>query len=260
MTWVGRLFIIINIFLLILTVLDLVLCLDLLPRADDGSHRDDDLEAQVTNQTASYVMERKVGTIAIMAVILLGVGAALKKNLVALSLFLGGMVAGSLLMLKVDVTAATVRPQLERVMEEWWRSRLPLDQASDSIQDWVDGLQSAVRTIHCVFTVYNELQPAGGAITSSSLVNFVLRLFWQKKFVFTQPCFPFTKTSVRINTDVPLPLNVSLFILMPLASVLSSLMIYQIIKATNRPAAPPSTMVTLSDNPPAYHQLHNLPD
>ncbi|XP_071358248.1 23 kDa integral membrane protein-like isoform X2 [Trachinotus anak] len=273
MTWVRRLLILINIVFLINTVLVLLIPLGLLSPLVDSLHGDDYLEVEMANRTALYIMQSNVVTMVIMVMSILGVYGSLERNLAALTVFLVCAVTVSVLMLRAGLPAAAARPQLEGLVEEWWRSRLPLDQASNDIKKWVEGLQPSLGC--CGIFSYkdwgdnipasclcNQVEEGGveGLCQTVNHRNFLLNLFWQKKSVFTQPCFPFIISSVRINADTALSVHFILFVLMLLASVLSSLMICRIIRASTGPSAPLSVTVMFGDPPPAYHQLYNLPE
>ncbi|XP_045895584.1 23 kDa integral membrane protein-like isoform X2 [Micropterus dolomieu] len=176
-----------------------------------------------------------------MAIAVLGAYGAFKKNRVTLTVFLVCTVIGSLLMLRAGVSAAKARPKLASVMEERWRSFLPLDQASDDIKNQAEALQ---KSLHCcgLFShedwngnipgscLCNREEELQGKCHSIRYGNFVFNLFWEKKSVFRQL----------------------------LGSVPSSLMIYQMYNTSDRPNMPLFVPVMFIDQPPAYQQLDNL--
>ncbi|KAK2859221.1 hypothetical protein Q5P01_003841 [Channa striata] len=99
-----------------------------------------------------------------------------------------------------------------------WRSRLPLDQASDDTRQQVEALQT---TLHCcgLFSYSNWrddipqfcLYRQQDELEENFQHNFVLNLFWQKKSIFTQPCFPLIMESVTTNANVTLAVVFTLF-------------------------------------------------
>ncbi|KAM7367405.1 hypothetical protein PAMP_015309 [Pampus punctatissimus] len=165
------------------------------------------------------------------------------------------VVAGGLLLLQAVVAGAVVRPKLVSVMEDRWRSRLPLDQASDDIKNQVKALQTS---LHCcgLFSyedwqqnipdscLCDQEEQLEGQCQPVSDRNFLMNLFWQKKSVFTQTCFPSIVASVITSADITLSVEATLFVLLLLGLVLSSLMIYQM----------------FINQPPNYQQLYNIPE
>ncbi|XP_056223593.1 uncharacterized protein LOC130163424 isoform X2 [Seriola aureovittata] len=232
MTWVGHLFVIISIFIVITATLCLLLSQGLPSPAADCLHRGVDVEVEKTNRTVLHIMESDVVTMGIVVIGILGVYGGLKRNLVALIVFLGctvgSLTVGWLMVRDVGgVPAATVRPQLESMTEEWWRSRLPLDQASDDIKNWVEGLQSILgccgifsykdwedKIPDSCLCIQEEKEGVEGLCQTVNYSNFLLNLFWQKKSVFSKPCFPIIMISIRTDTDIAQRVHFLLVVLM----------------------------------------------
>ncbi|XP_038550384.1 23 kDa integral membrane protein-like isoform X2 [Micropterus salmoides] len=238
--WLRCLFISFNVFFGICGGLIIIVSLALLSPSLDDLHGGEDVEVQRTSRYTTVVLY--IAGSVIMAIAILGAYGAFKKNRVTLTVFLVCTVIGSLLMLQAGVSAAKARPKLASVMEERWRSFLPLDQASDDIKNQAEALQ---KSLHCCGLFSHE--DWNGNIPGSCLCNqeekelqgkchsirygnFVFNLFWEKKSVFRQL----------------------------LGSVLSSLMIYQMYNTSDRPNMPLFVPVMFIDQPPAYQQLDNL--
>ncbi|XP_041820394.1 23 kDa integral membrane protein-like [Chelmon rostratus] len=256
-----RLFISFNIFFVIVGGLIIIVSLALLSPSLDARHGEKDFEVQTTSHIVLYIC----GSVT-MVIAILGAYGAYKENLVALTVFLVCMVIGTLLMLRAGVSAAFARPKLEGLMEERWRSFLPLDQTSDDIKNQAEALQTS---LHCcgLFSyddweqnipdscLCNQEEELEGKCQSVGYSNFLLNLFWQKKSVFRQSCFPLIVDSVKTNADITLGVVFTLFALALLGLLLSTLTIYQMFNGPDRPNALPVMFV---DPPPAYQQLYNL--
>ncbi|XP_038564474.1 tetraspanin-33-like [Micropterus salmoides] len=218
--WLRCLFISFNVFFGICSGLIIIVSLALLSPSLDDLHGGEDVEVQRTSRYTTVVLY--IAGSVIMAIAILGAYGAFKKNRVTLTVFLVCTVIGSLLMLQAGVSAAKARPKLASVMEERWRSFLPLDQASDDIKNQAEALQ---KSLHCCGLFSHE--DWNGNLPAP---NFVFNLFWEKKSVFRQL----------------------------LGSVPSSLMIYQMYNTSDRPNMPLFVPVMFIDQPPAYQQLDNL--
>uniref|UniRef100_A0AAZ1Y642 Tetraspanin n=1 Tax=Oreochromis aureus TaxID=47969 RepID=A0AAZ1Y642_OREAU len=151
---------------------------------------------------------------------------------------------------------------LGRVMEERFRLLLPLDQASADIRDQVERLQTSLHC--CGLFGYKDWE---NSIPDSCLckqdveecqtvsyTNLLLNLFWQKKSVFTQPCFPIIISSVARNANITLGVTFGLFVLTLFGMVLSSLLIYQMYNTSIR------LNCQWTGQPPAYELLDDVPE
>ncbi|XP_051276120.1 CD151 antigen [Dicentrarchus labrax] len=176
------------------------------------------------------------GSVTMVTAILAACGAH-KKNVVALI-----TVSGCLLLLLLLCTFATSllligRPKLS-LTEEKCRAFLPLDQAADNIKSQVEALQTS---LHCcgLFSYQdwednipkscecNQEEEMEGKCQTVSYRNFLLNLFWQKKSVFRQDCFPLIMDSVTRQFDIILGMFSALSVLVLLDLGLSALMSYQ---------------------------------
>ncbi|XP_010746863.2 tetraspanin-8 [Larimichthys crocea] len=247
------------IFLVIVGGLVFVVALAQLFPSQDVAHGGSDFEGQTTSHIILYIH----GSVT-MAIGILGACGAHQKNLMVLNAFLVCTVVEVLLMLRAGVYAAEDRPKLEIVVEERWRSFLPLDQASDDVKKRAEALQTS---LHCcgLFSsedweqnipdscLCNQEETTEDKCQSVSYRNFLFNLFWQKKSVFRQNCFPFIVDSARTNANVTLAAAFTGLALALLGLVLSSLMIYQINTCNGPNAAPLPVMFV--DQPPAYQRL-----
>eukprot|EP00064_Thunnus_orientalis_P021017 superscaffoldBa00006125_g21171 len=214
---------------------------------------------QCDGHTTTHIVLYVIGSVT-MVIAILGAYGGHKENLVALTVYQMCMVIGGLLVLRAGVSAAVIHPKSllllqvllhltqsapavtavmlhhhlhfiflakmapKSVMEDRWRSLLPLDQASDNIKVQVEALQTS---LHCcgLFShedwgqnipdscLCNQEEQMEGKCQTISYRNFLLNLFWQKKYVFTQTCFPLIMDSVTTNTDVTLGVDATLFVL-----------------------------------------------
>ncbi|XP_076732359.1 tetraspanin-8 isoform X1 [Maylandia zebra] len=193
---------------------------------------------------------------------ILGAHGAHTANLMSLTVFLLCTFIGSLLMLRAGAITAAARPNLGHVMEERFRLLLPLDQASGDIRDQVERLQTSLHC--CGLFGYKDWE---NSIPDSCLckqdveecqtvsyTNFLLNLFWQKKSVFTQPCFPIISSRVVRNANITLGVIFGLFVLTLFGMVLSSLLIYQLYNTSIR------LNCQWMDQPPAYELLDDTPE
>ncbi|CAI5636595.1 tetraspanin-8 isoform X3 [Oreochromis niloticus] len=217
-------------------------------------HYQDNFEVQTTHR---YIF----GSITVV-ISILGAHGAHTANRMSLTVYLVCMFIGSLLMLSAGIIAAAARPNLGRVMEERFRLLLPLDQASADIRDQVERLQTSLHC--CGLFGYKDWE---NSIPDSCLckqdveecqtvsyTNLLLNLFWQKKSVFTQPCFPIIISSVARNANITLGVTFGLFVLTLFGMVLSSLLIYQMYNTSIR------LNCQWTGQPPAYELLDDVPE
>ncbi|XP_067437596.1 tetraspanin-8-like isoform X4 [Thunnus thynnus] len=235
---IKLLFTSLNIIFVIVGAVIIIVTLVLLSPSFNGLRGGDDCDGHTTTHIVLYV----IGSVT-MVIAILGAYGGHKENLVALTV-------------------------PKSVMEDRWRSLLPLDQASDNIKVQVEALQTS---LHCcgLFShedwgqnipdscLCNQEEQMEGKCQTISYRNFLLNLFWQKKSVFTQTCFPLIMDSVTTNTDVTLGVDATLFVLALLGLVLSSLVIYQIFNTANR-SNTLSVPVMFTNQPPDYQQLYNI--
>ncbi|XP_042367680.1 tetraspanin-3-like [Plectropomus leopardus] len=269
-----RLFISFNVCFVIVGGLIIIVSLALLSPSLDDSHGGHDHSPatelsvlQFEDQTTSHIVLYIVGSVT-MAIAILGACGAHKENLTALTVFLVCMVIGCLLMLRAAVLAAVTRPELESVMEERWRSFLPLDQASDAIKSQAEALQTSLHccglfshedwednipdSCLCDLDMETEMEVKCETVRYK---NFLSSLFRQQRSVLSQNCLPLIMDSVETKADITLAVVFTLLVLALLGLSLCSLMIYQMFSTSDRPNTPLSVPVMFFDQPPAYQQL-----
>ncbi|XP_049422902.1 tetraspanin-8-like isoform X1 [Epinephelus fuscoguttatus] len=139
-----------------------------------------------------------------MVIAILGAYGAHRESKVCLIVFLVCTVIGTLLMLRVGIPTAAIRPELVRIMETDAHNRLPLDQASEEVKALVEKQQ---KERHCcgVFS-YKDWEDN---IPDSCLCNqeeqmegkyetVRYRGTLQRKSVYSQSCFPIIRDILQI--------------------------------------------------------------
>ncbi|KAM9771912.1 tetraspanin-8-like [Syngnathus typhle] len=182
-----------------------------------------------------------VGTITLL-IAALGAYGALRQSRAALIAFLVCMVIGTLMMMRVGIPLAAVRPEMQGMMTANARRLLPLDEADPKTRQIVDGVQEMFQCCG-VFGVddwrldipdsclCDEAARAHGICRD---VDYSLML-QMKKSVFRQPCFPLVATYVFLTLDVAIGVVFALALLALLGLTLSSVLLHQLRKG-GRPA------------------------
>lgn len=214
------------------------------------------------NRTTSLILLYVVGVIT-MVIAILGAYGAHKEKKGPLIAFLVCMVIGSMMMLRVGITTAFARPQMEPLLEETFHRFLPLDQATEEVQSMTNALQSQMHC--CGLFSYTDW---GKNIPDSCLCSqedeeedkcqtVTYNIIMLKKSVYTATCFPILMHYVLLITDVLLGIVFTLAVLALLGMGLSSLMIHQL----RHPNRPPVllTVPVFSPQPPKYQELQNPP-
>uniref|UniRef100_A0A3B4UMP2 Tetraspanin n=1 Tax=Seriola dumerili TaxID=41447 RepID=A0A3B4UMP2_SERDU len=220
----------------------------------------------VQNRTDALIIFYVVGTIT-MVIAILGAYGAHKESKVSLVIFLVCMVVGSLLMLRVGVPFAVVRPQYKDIMEAKFRTFLPLDKASGDAQTMVNSLQS---TMHCCglfsYTDWEDEIPTSCLCDPSEEeemgacrnVDYRNLLQQQQMSVYAKPCIPIILHYVLLLLDVVLGVIFSLLTLAVLGMILSSIILHQM-RYPNRPTVLMTVPTIFTTPPPKYQELHNPP-
>ncbi|CAL8279345.1 unnamed protein product [Gadus morhua 'NCC'] len=118
----------------------LVIGLALVSQSVSKNHGAGELEGRTTGLLMLYI----VGSVTMMIAIL-GAYGAHKENKGALIAFLVFMVIGTLIMWKTGTSMAISSPQIENVMEQKFRSLLPLDQSPASTQNMMSSVQTTLQ-------------------------------------------------------------------------------------------------------------------
>ncbi|XP_040008579.1 uncharacterized protein LOC120803773 [Xiphias gladius] len=233
-----RLLLIINIFFATAGGLAVVVSLALLSPSPEGSR---EVEVPTTGHIVLYV----VGSVTVVVAIL-GVYGAQKENLLALTVFLVCMVVGGLLMLRAGVPAAAARPQVKAP---------PALYSGFHVGESDGGKVAFTSTPGPGFRRHQEVGRRSAGITALLRPVQLQGLGGQRpRLLPVQPGRGDGEVSDRQLQTLLSPHHGVLGL------VLSSLMIYQMINAADGPSAPLSVPVTFSNQPPAYHQLRNLPE
>uniref|UniRef100_A0A8C5AZZ8 Tetraspanin n=1 Tax=Gadus morhua TaxID=8049 RepID=A0A8C5AZZ8_GADMO len=118
----------------------LVIGLALVSQSVSKNHGAGEVEGRTTGLLMLYI----VGSVTMMIAIL-GAYGAQKENKGALIAFLVFMVIGTLIMWKTGTSMAISSPQIENVMEQKFRSLLPLDQSPESTQNMMSSVQTTLQ-------------------------------------------------------------------------------------------------------------------
>ncbi|KAG7458335.1 tetraspanin-8-like [Solea senegalensis] len=258
-TCLKRVFTIFNIFFAV--VGGVIILLTILSQVLTGLHGGEEMEGRVTGLAILY-------GVGIVTLVIAGVGAygAHRESKAALIVFLVCMVIGSLAMLRLGIPAAVARPQVERVLEDRFRSMVPLDKATEDVKDMADTLQTHM---HCcgLFSykdwedeipascVCNQKEQEEGECEAISYMN----LFQTKnKYIYSKPCFPMLMYYFLLILDIGIGIIFSLAILALLGMTLSSIMIHQMrLPRSNTLVMTVPAIFTTA--PPKYQELHNPP-
>lgn len=213
-------------------------------------------------RSSGLILLYAVGVVT-MVIAILGAYGAHKESKPAMIVFLVCMVIGSLLMLRVAVTATIVRPRVEGTMEEAFRQFLPLDTAKEEVKETANAIQAQLHCCglfsyedwegnipdSCVCDATEEMEGMCQAVSYPTM--------FQKKSIYTKSCFPVLLQLVLMVVDIMLGVAFTLAALALLGMTLSSIIIHQM-RYPNR-AATLSVPAIFVPAPPKYQELHNAP-
>ncbi|GLD48182.1 tetraspanin-8-like protein [Lates japonicus] len=217
-------------------------------------------EGNVEGRTSGLIILYVVGIVTMMIAIL-GAYGAHKESKVCLIIFLVCMVIGSLLTLRTGVPAAIMKPQLEGILEEKFRSYLPLDKAVYSTREMADTIQTQ---LHCCgmfsYTDWEDNIPDSCLCSPAEMEEDKCQTSYmlQGKSIYSKACFPIIMHYVLLIADIVIGITFTLAALALLGMILSSIMIYQI-RYSNRPTILMSVPTIFTTAPPKYQELHNPP-
>ncbi|XP_057710757.1 tetraspanin-8-like [Corythoichthys intestinalis] len=250
-------FFVANVFFAVLggLIVALALLLQLVTRFHDAP-----MAGRFAVLTALYV----VGLIT-MAIAAVGAYGAHRQSRAALIVFLVCMVIGTLMMFRVAVPLAAVRPEVEEAMSDTVRELLPLDEADEKIRVLADDIQKTLRCCGAFsYSDWRQNIPDSCACDVEAeregkcqLVSYDLMMLQVKKVVFRQPCFPLLARYFLLILDVIIGLSFVLAALALLGLILSSILIHQL-----RPGVRPAVLLVpaiFKPQPPKYEELHNAP-
>ncbi|XP_023275485.1 tetraspanin-7-like [Seriola lalandi dorsalis] len=153
----------------------------------------------------------------------------------------------------------------KEMMEEKFRTFLPLDQASDEAKNMVNSLQS---TMHCCglfsYTDWESDIPPSCLCDPSeeeqmgACRTIDYRSLFQQKSVYAKPCVPIILHYVLLLLDIVLGVIFSLLALAVLGMILSSIILHQM-RYPNRPTVLMTVPTIFTTPPPKYQELHNPP-
>ncbi|KAM4569497.1 tetraspanin-8-like [Odontesthes bonariensis] len=252
-----RIFTVFNIFFAIVggVIIGLALLSQIVTNAEGGGN----LEGRTTGLIGLYVLGS-----ATMVIAILGAYGAHKESKVSLIVFLVCMVIGSLMMLRAGIPAAIARPQLEGVLEEKFRQLLPLDKASDEVQEMADSMQLS---LHCCglfsYTDWEDNIPDSCQCTpvedyECRMVRLTDLYRRNSKSIYSKPCFPIIMRYVHLGADILIGVVFFLAALALLGMMLSSIMIHQM-RHPNRSVVLLNVPTIFSAAPPKYQELNNPP-
>ncbi|XP_056445369.1 tetraspanin-8-like [Gadus chalcogrammus] len=240
----------------------LVIGLALGSQAVSRNHGAGELEGRTTGLLMLYI----IGSVTMMIAIL-GAYGAHKENKGALIAFLLIMVIGTLIMLKTGTSMAISSPQIENVMEQKFRSLLPLDQSPESTQNIMSSVQTTLQC--CGLFSYQDWEnniPSSCACNSEQemegncrTVNYIELLQYHQKKIFRATCFPIIMHYVGMAYNIYMAVVFSLGTLALLGMVLSSVIIHQMGPKVPRTMMVLSIPAVFSPQPPKYQELYNSP-
>uniref|UniRef100_A0AAQ6IHG3 Tetraspanin n=1 Tax=Anabas testudineus TaxID=64144 RepID=A0AAQ6IHG3_ANATE len=230
-----------------------------------------------------------VGTVTLV-ISILGAYGAHRGSKVCLSVFLGCMVTGTLVMLIYGIPAAISRPRVEGIFENFMRSALPLDKAPEDLRNEVETIQTKM---HCCglfsYTDWGNNIPESCTCNPSEdkclsisysvsvvpqtlylytpgfkcrLITFLFVLLFQdlsfmERFVYSETCFHFLSDKFQLIIDIIIGIFFTLASLALLGTILSSIIIHQM-RQTTRPTVVlkiPTTFIS----PPKYQKFEDEP-
>ncbi|CAL8386603.1 unnamed protein product [Boreogadus saida] len=240
----------------------LVIGLALVSQAVSQNNGAGELEGRTTGLIMLYI----IGSVTMMIAIL-GAYGAHKENKGALVAFLVFMVVGTLIMLKTGASMAISSPQIENVMEQKFRSLLPLDQSPKSTQNMMSSIQTTLQC--CGLFSYEDWEnniPSSCVCNSEQEMEGTCRtvndyglLQYHQKTIFSATCFPIIMHYAGMAYYIYMAVVFSLGTLALLGMVLSSVIIHQMGPNVPRPMMVLSIPAVFSPQPPKYQELYNSP-
>lgn len=199
-----------------------------------------------------------------MLIAVLGAYGANKEKRGALIAFLVFMVIGSLIMLRGGITAAIARPQLEPVVSEALHKYLPLDTASEDIQEITNSMQAQLQCCG----LFSSDDWRGNVPDSCNcsemdeeeekckIIGYNRQIL--NRSIYSKPCFPIIMRYIYLIADIIIGITFALATLALLGLALSSIMIHQL-RYPNRPTMILTVPAVFTPQPPKYQELHNPP-
>ncbi|XP_060935409.1 tetraspanin-8-like [Limanda limanda] len=221
------------------------------------------IREDIENRTTGLVVLYVVGGVTLVIGVLGAYGAHREKK-VCLILFLVCMVMGSLMMLRIGIVTAFVRPKLTGIVTEQFRALLPLDTSTEEVKSVADGIQSQ---LHCCglfsYTDWEGNMPESCECTSEEVEEGVCQSveymsLFQRKQIYSQPCFPILMKFFLIVADITIGIFFSLATLALLGMILSSIMIHQLRHPTQATVLMVPSIFTTGL--PKYQELQNSPN
>uniref|UniRef100_A0A1A7YP27 Tetraspanin n=1 Tax=Iconisemion striatum TaxID=60296 RepID=A0A1A7YP27_9TELE len=228
-------------------------------------------EQMMENRTSGLILLYVIGA-STMLIALLGAYGAFKEHKVSLIVFLVFMVIGALLMIRIGIPTAAVRPQLERELYERFSRVLPLNTASEEVKHLADSLQTQ---LHCcgLFSSsdWNDAIPDSCScvpteekdecqlVSYRNPINvFLYQNEQNRKSIYRQTCFPIIMHYIFIGFDFVIGVVFTLAGLAVIGLILSSIMIHQL-RHPRRTTILFSIPTTFTPGPPKYQELQNPP-
>ncbi|XP_029018817.1 tetraspanin-3-like [Betta splendens] len=183
-----------------------------------------------------------------MVIATLGAYGAHKKSKLCLSLFLGCMVTGTLMMLNYGIPAAISRHQVEELIENDLRAMVPLDDQPEELKSMMDSIQ--IQAQCCGLFSYDNWRniPESCMCSPEAEDRCQSVSYRQLLFVYPKTCLPFIMERFRLIVDILIGTIFTLAALAMLGTILSSVMIHQMSRLT---APTPVFKVPLPFNVPS---------
>ncbi|XP_036374332.1 uncharacterized protein LOC118770680 [Megalops cyprinoides] len=228
---------------------------------------------QVENKMVGLIFLYIIGG-ATMAISFVGAYGAYKEKKWALIVFVVVMIMGGIALLRIAVPIGVARPAVYSVIEEQFRSAVPLDEADPQIQQAAETLQAQFKCCG-LFDGYRDwrshipqsclcspdqsadkCEKAERSYQMLLLSHFSDRTLDTEKLVYKQSCFPILMTYAEKALDITLGILFGLAVLALLGALMAVIMLCQI---KDQPVVAPAVF-TVNPQPPKYSELFNKVD
>ncbi|XP_037552002.1 tetraspanin-6 [Nematolebias whitei] len=222
----------------------------------------------VENRTTGLVVLYVVGAGTVL-IALLGASGAYREHKVSLIVFLVLMIIAALLMIRAGVPSAILRPQLEEILEDRFRSLLPLNEAPPDVKSLADKLQLQ---LHCCGLFSSDdwrnqfpdsclCPPMEEEEYECKRVLYEQFQFFsqvESRSIYSRPCFPIIMYYSLLGANIVIGFFFTLASLAVLGMILSSIMIHQL-RHPERTTVLFTVPTIFTPNLPKYQELHNTP-
>ncbi|KAG7456131.1 hypothetical protein MATL_G00248490 [Megalops atlanticus] len=228
---------------------------------------------QIENKVMGLIFLYIIGG-ATLAISFVGAYGAYKEKKWALIVFVTVMIVGAIALLRMAVPIGVARPAVYSMIEEQFRSAVPLDEADPQIQQAAETLQAQFKCCG-LFDGYRDWRshiPQSCLCSpdeSADKCEKAERSYWvpessrffdrpldTEKLVYKQSCFPILMRYVEKALDIALGIFFGLAVMALLGVLMAVIMLCQI---KDQPVAAPAVF-TVNPQPPKYSELFNKID